>query len=138
MPSSRFARRAAAVLSPFLALSALTLGCNCNHAVERVPFRPASVEILMPVDDVDDCAGEKEFKRMVQLFAPGSEPSLEACKRYGKYRFHGTSPSHWGDTATAVVSVKDRQTGSAVGEVTWTMKRIGDAWRFTDAPLPEE
>ncbi len=139
MPFSRFACRAAAVLSPFLALSALTLGCSCSSSVEKVPSRPASVEILMPVEDVDDYAGnEKEFGQIVHLFAPGSEPSLEACKRYGKYRFHGASPSHWGDTASAVVTVKDRQTGSVVGEVTWKMKRVGGGWKLTDAPLPEE
>ena len=137
MPFSRFARRAAVVLSPFLALPALTLGCSCS--AERAPFRPASVEILMPVEDVDDYAGhEREIAQIVHLFAPGSEPSLEACKRYGKYRFHGTNPSKWGDTATAVVSVKDRQTGSVGGEVTWTMKRIGGGWKLTDAPLPDE
>ena len=136
MPFSRVARRADAVLSPLLALSALTLGCN--HSAEKVPFRPTSVEILMPVVDVDDYGGEERFDRVVHLFAPGCEPSLKACERYGKYRFHGTNPKQSGYTATAVVSVKDRQTGSVVGEVTWTMKRIGSAWKLTDAPLPDK
>ena len=75
---------------------------------------------------------------MLQLFAPGSQPSLEACQHYAKYSFHGATPKQSGETATAVVTVKDRETGKVVGEVTWTMKHVGRAWRFTDAPLPEE
>ena len=93
----------------------------------------------MPVEDLDDFAGnEREVAQIVHLFAPGSEPSLEVCKNYAKYRFHGRRPSKWGDTATAVVSVTDRGTGNAVGDVTWKMKRIGAGWKLTDAPLPEE
>ena len=138
MPISRFARRAAAVIWPFLALSALTLGCSCSQSVEKVPYRPASAEIWLPVDDLDDCAAGKYFDRMLQLFAPGSEPSLETRQRYAKYSFRATNPSQSGDTATAPVTVKDRQTGNVVGEVTWTMKRVGTAWRLTDTPLPAE
>lgn len=138
MPISRFAPCPPVVLWPLLALSALILGCSCSQSVEKEPPRPASWEIWLPVDDMDDCAAGKYFDRMLQLFAPGSEPSLEARQRYGRYSFHPTNPRQSGDTATAVVSVKDRQTGNEVGEVTWTMKRIGKAWRLTDAPLPEE
>jgi hypothetical protein len=138
MPISRFARRAAAVLLPSLALSALTLGCSCSQSVEKDPPRPVSAEIWLPVDDLDDCAAGKHFDRMAQLFAPGSEPSPETRRGYAKYRFHATNPSQSGDTATVVVSVKDRQTGNEVGEVTWTMKRVGSAWRLTAAPLPAE
>jgi hypothetical protein len=93
--------------------------------------------MLSPIVDLDDFAGnEREFGCIVPLFAPGSEPSLQACKGYAKYRFYGKNPKQSGDTATAAVTVKDRKTGSVVGEVTWKMKKIKTAWRLTDAPLP--
>jgi hypothetical protein len=122
-------------LATLLPAAALLIGCD--QPVKMEPYRPPAVEILMPVGDVDDLADGREFDRLVRLFAPGREPSNEACLRYAMYRYQGRDPRQSGDTATAVVTVKDAKTGNQVGEVKWTMKKVNGFWKLTDAPLPK-
>ncbi len=120
-----------------LILAAL-VASGCNRAVPLNPDVPTDKRILMLVGDVDDFAQSKnELGRIKQLFAPGSEPSPQALRRYMAYRYEGKPPVLSGDSATVAVMVKDAKTGSPAGEVQWSIAKVDGVWKLKDAPLPE-
>jgi hypothetical protein len=122
---------AAVILIPLLSAFG-----GCERPVKMEPDRPPEVEMLMPVGDVDDLAHDKEYDRLIRMFAPGSEPSQKALAHYSDFRYEGKNPRQFGETATAMVAIKDAKTGQDRGEFKWTMTRIKGAWKLTDAPLP--
>jgi hypothetical protein len=126
-------KRAAAILSVPL-LFAIT-GCD-RTAPPMDPQRTPAAKMLMPIEGVDELGLDKDYTRLAHMFASGSEPPQKALAHYSDFRYEGKNPSQSGETATAVVNIKEAKTGQVRGDFKWTMKRENDVWKLTDAPLP--
>jgi hypothetical protein len=109
---------------------------GCERPVTMDPDISPAVKTLMPIEGVDDLAHDKDYGRLVHLFASGSEPPQNALVHYSDFRYEGKNPTQSGDTATATVTVKDAASGQVRGDFKWTMTRVKGDWKLTDAPLP--
>jgi len=145
------------VLRMAFLLSALALA-GCSRPLPVDPDVPTDVKIGQLVRDVDDFAHDgDEITVVPRLFVPGRGPSDTELPRYADYHYQGEPPVQKGDAATVVVHVTDAKTGSSLGEVTWSMKKLNEfkdswnsgvkadargntagkgIWKLTEAPLP--
>jgi len=124
------------VLYIFFLPSVFAIGCNRTPPLD--PDVPADARIARLLLDVDDFAQDPdELKSKVpRLFAPGCAPSEKELQRYAAYRYEAKPAVRSGDTATAIVTVKDAKSEAVVGEMKWTVKLVDNIWKITDAPLP--
>jgi hypothetical protein len=119
----------------FLAVGGLSMGCD--RPLSRNPEVPIEKLILRPIEDVDDRASTPGDLQLVpRVFAPGSQPTKDALKRYAAYRYQGSHVVQSGDSATVTVAITDAKTGNPAGEMQWTLVKVGEVWRIQDAPLP--
>jgi hypothetical protein len=114
---------------------AATAGCDKPPPVE--PDVPADEAISGLFIKINKLAGKPQAMTLFKwYFVPGCEPAENARQAYAGYRYDAKPPEVSGDTATIAVTVKDAKTQAVVGEVKWTAKKVENAWRLTDAPLP--
>jgi hypothetical protein len=133
----RYLLHSAVIVVIPLALGVVVWIAGRDQPLPLEPYRPPEVEMMFPVEDIDDLAQGKEYDRLVHLFAPANEPSEKEMAHYSEFRYTGKTPKQFGDKATVMVSVKDEATGKVRGEFKWTMTRVERAWKLVDAPVPK-
>ncbi len=119
----------------FVFFLAAMVGCDTPPPVEPdVPVGEAISELFLKLNKL---AGKPQSISLIKwYFAPGCEPPDKARAAYTAYRYEFKPPVQSGDTATIAVTIKDAKTQAVVGEVEWKAKKVGNAWRFSEAPLP--
>jgi len=134
-------------LHSFINLS-IVLGLFLLSGCGGDPVKPGTEEhqqVAAVIAGVNDAAGDEETFQ--SIFVSGSAPAEQSKYYSAKIEVVG-QPQVSGDTATAQVKISQGASESegrggepeatkvGSGEVTWTLKKEGDAWKIEKAPLP--
>jgi len=117
---------------PLLAVVTGLLGCASSH---DAPPATEESNILTTVKSFNGSSGDA--RNAAQWFVQGGVPSTPELQKLAKYdcRVVG-KPSIKGDTATIKMRILVRQTDNEVGQVEWTLVKVGENWKMKSAPLP--
>jgi hypothetical protein len=117
-----------------LALAGATglFGCASSHDAPPPTDETSLVQVVKSFN-----GSTSDPRNAPQWFVQGSVPPAAELQKFAKYdcRVVG-KPTIKGDTATIKMRVLVRQTDNEVGQVDWTLVKVGDTWKVKSAPLP--